>query len=338
MAPKMKAASKKRKVNRVAGAGVKGLGAIGDSDSEQELERNFALIERRDPEGRQETGGEAGDEPSGSEGCSEDGDVGEDQEVDPAETSEDDDGASEECVTDSDSDGAAGPDSEPRARQSEEDIKKELSAMSFEEIMKLQNKVGTKVFNEVAYGTKKKQGAEKGKKRLNKNRPMEVSAKQSVPFLRHVVPVKKKMPRDPRFDDLSGEYKPEIFEKTYSFIKTIKQKEKELVQKKIKKVKSMKKKEQLDHLLKRMVDQERAQKQRELQREKELEHKRRQRELVKQGHRPFFLKKSDKRKLELAEKYSDLKRSGKLENFLSKKRKRNAMKDRRKMPLHQKAQ
>jgi len=34
--------------------------------------------------------------------------------------------------------------------------------------------------------------------------------------------------RDPRFDDLSGEYKPEIFEKTYNFINVIKQKEREV--------------------------------------------------------------------------------------------------------------
>jgi len=32
--------------------------------------------------------------------------------------------------------------------------------------------------------------------------------------------------RDPRFDDLSGEYKPEIFEKTYKFIDDIKHREK----------------------------------------------------------------------------------------------------------------
>ena len=36
------------------------------------------------------------------------------------------------------------------------------------------------------------------------------------------------MLRDPRFDDLSGEYKPEIFEKTYNFIGDIKQREKEV--------------------------------------------------------------------------------------------------------------
>lgn len=37
--------------------------------------------------------------------------------------------------------------------------------------------------------------------------------------------------------------------------------------------------------------------------------------------------------MELAEKYAELKRSGKLESFLSKKRKRNAIKDKRRLPF-----
>lgn len=41
---------------------------------------------------------------------------------------------------------------------------------------------------------------------------------------------------------------------------------------------------------------------------------------------------AEKKKLQLAEKYEQLKKSGQLENFLSKKRKRNAGKDRRKLP------
>ena len=45
----------------------------------------------------------------------------------------------------------------------------ELSTMSFEDIMKLQNKVGTKVYNEIAYGTTKAKQTPT-KKRLNKNR------------------------------------------------------------------------------------------------------------------------------------------------------------------------
>lgn len=92
-------------------------------------------------------------------------------------------------------------------------------------------------------------------------RPVEISAKRPAPFLRQVVAVKKPVSeenlqikpslcsspllhilqmfvffvalftqtlRDPRFDDLSGEYKPEIFEKTYKFIKDIKHREKEV--------------------------------------------------------------------------------------------------------------
>uniref|UniRef100_A0A4W6DW88 rRNA biogenesis protein RRP36 n=1 Tax=Lates calcarifer TaxID=8187 RepID=A0A4W6DW88_LATCA len=211
----------------------------------------------------------------------------------------------------------------------------ELSNMSFEDIMKLQSKVGTKVYNEVAYGSAKKRETGK-KKRLNKNRPMEISAKKPAPFLRQVVPIKKPTLRDPRFDDLSGEYKPEIFDKTYKFINDIKQREKEVIQKQLKRTKkSNQRKEKLQFLLKRMENQERARKSREQQRERELQFKRQQRERANQGARPFFIKKSEKKKLQLAEKYQELKKSGKLESFLSKKRKRNAGKDRRKLPQQQ---
>ena len=43
-----------------------------------------------------------------------------------------------------------------------------------------------------------------------------------------------------------------------------------------------------------------------------------------------------KKRLELAEKYKELRSSGKLEKFLSKKRKRNARRDRRLMPFKRK--
>uniref|UniRef100_A0A1A8ES15 rRNA biogenesis protein RRP36 n=1 Tax=Nothobranchius korthausae TaxID=1143690 RepID=A0A1A8ES15_9TELE len=218
--------------------------------------------------------------------------------------------------------------------QTKEEIRTELSHMSFEDIIMLQNKVGTKVYNEVAYGSRKSGNVRK-KKRLNKNRPVEISAKKPAPFIRQVVPSRKPTRRDPRFDDLSGEYKPEIFEKTYKFINDIKLREKEIIQKKLKKTKrDGEKRKELQFLLKRLENQERARLNQEQQRERELQFKRQQREQTHHGDHPFFLKKSDKKKLQLAEKYLDLKKSGKLENFLSKKRKRNAAKDRRKLPSH----
>lgn len=48
---------------------------------------------------------------------------------------------------------------------------------------------------------------------------------------------------------------------------------------------------------------------------------------------PFLTSTAEMQKMELAEKYKQLKKSGKLESFLNKKRKRNAAKDKRKLPF-----
>ncbi|XP_061627060.1 ribosomal RNA processing protein 36 homolog isoform X1 [Phyllopteryx taeniolatus] len=216
-----------------------------------------------------------------------------------------------------------------------EDIKKELSVMPFEDILELQNRVGTKAYKQVAYGAAGQPQSAAGRKRLNKNRPAEVSAKKPAPFLRQVVAVKKATLRDPRFDDLSGEYKADIFDKTYKFIHNIRERETQELQKQLKKTKNSDRKEKLSFLLKKMANQERARQSQEQQRARELQYKQEQRERANRGARPFFLKKCEQKKLRLAARFSDLKKSGKLDAFLSKKRKRNAGKDRRKLPRQQ---
>ncbi|KFQ20576.1 Ribosomal RNA processing protein 36, partial [Mesitornis unicolor] len=207
------------------------------------------------------------------------------------------------------------------------------SHVSFEELLRVQSDTRTKVCKRVTSGKKTaKPTRPTVKQQQGKKGPMEMSSKKPAPFLRQVVSVRKKVHRDPRFDDLSGEYKPEIFMKTYSFLNSIKKQEKEMVQKQLKKCRNTEQKEKLQQLLNRMIQQEQAQEKKQKLRERELALKRKQRELAKQGKKPFFLKKSEKRKLELAEKYAELKRSGKLESFLNKKRKRNAIKDKRHLP------
>nr|XP_056709042.1 ribosomal RNA processing protein 36 homolog [Euleptes europaea] len=271
-----------------------------------------------------------GSDDSDFEGVESDNDVSDDTSSDDGEDDDDDEIGSDSSRSnneDSDSeDTASNPLSKP-------ELTKELSSMSFEELLKLRNKVGTKAYQRMAIEkTAKKPTKPKERQSSNKHRPLEISAKKPVPFLRQVVPVKKKVPRDPRFDDLSGEYNPEVFEKTYAFLNDLKKKEKEVVQKQLKKCRNVEQQNKLQQLLKRMTQQEDAQKKRQKEREKDLVLKEEQRELAKQGKKPFYLKKSDKQKLELAEKYKELKKNGKLESFLSKKRKRNAAKDRRKLP------
>ncbi|KAL3997028.1 hypothetical protein ACER0C_009684 [Sarotherodon galilaeus] len=317
----------KKKQKQLPSSKKKRLESSSDEE-ESDVERNFALITERKGTEEEEQCYKIGEEKTDEN--EERSDSSDEMESDNGEEQEGDeeDGNSEEDDEDDDPEDAGGS----NEVQTKKDIRKELSNMSFENIVKLQNQVGTKVYNTVAYGSNRSHEASK-KKRLNKNRPVEISAKKPAPFLRQVIPVKKPTLRDPRFDDLSGEYKPEIFEKTYKFINDIRDKEKEIVQKKLKRIKKYnQKKEKLQFLLKRMENQEQARKSKEQQRERELQFKRQQRERASEGGKPFFFKKSDMKKLQLAEKYQELKKSSKLENFLSKKRKRNAMKDRRKLP------
>ncbi|XP_029800002.1 kelch domain-containing protein 3 isoform X2 [Suricata suricatta] len=211
------------------------------------------------------------------------------------------------------------------------------SHMSFEELLELQNQVGTKTYKQLVAGNStKKPGSRPPVQNAcvaDKHRPLEMSAKVRVPFLRQVVPVSKKVARDPRFDDLSGEYNPEVFDKTYQFLNDIRAKEKELVKKQLKKHRSGQEHEKLQQLLQRMEQQEMAQQERKRQQELHLALKQERRARAQQGHRPYFLKKSEQRQLLLAEKFQELKRSKKLESFLSRKRRRNAGKDRRHLPL-----
>ncbi|XP_056674245.1 ribosomal RNA processing protein 36 homolog isoform X2 [Monodelphis domestica] len=223
---------------------------------------------------------------------------------------------------------------EPDGNEAETD----LAAMTFEELLELQNRVGTKMYRQLMAGPSaedqpRRAAPTRAQGAAEKQRPLEMSSKTRVPFLRQVVPVRKKVARDPRFDDLSGEYNPEVFEKTYRFLNEYRAKEKELVAKRLKKSKLGEEQEKLKQLLHRMDQQEAAQHEQQRQQEQRLALKREQRAQAQQGHRPFFLKKSEQRQLALAEKYKKLKRSQKLESFLSRKRRRNAGKDRRRLPL-----
>uniref|UniRef100_F7I6H8 rRNA biogenesis protein RRP36 n=1 Tax=Callithrix jacchus TaxID=9483 RepID=F7I6H8_CALJA len=200
------------------------------------------------------------------------------------------------------------------------DLLRGASNMSFEELLELQSQLGTKAYKQLVAGNSPKKHSPRpaiqNVRVADKHRPLEMS-----------------VARDPRFDDLSGEYNPEVFDKTYQFLNDIRAKEKELVKKQLKKHRSGEEHEKLQQLLHRMDQQEMAQQERKQQQELHLALKQERRAQAQEGHRPYFLKKSEQRQLALAEKFKELKRSKKLESFLSRKRRRNAGKDRRHLPL-----
>ncbi|XP_013415255.1 ribosomal RNA processing protein 36 homolog isoform X2 [Lingula anatina] len=206
--------------------------------------------------------------------------------------------------------------------------------MPFEELQKLKERLGSKLYKKALHGkAKKKENGKKKFKRENKNRPMEMSAKKPVGRFREIVSVKKKINRDPRFDDLSGEYSQTIFHQTYSFLDDLKSREKNKLLKQLKKEKDNDRKQQLHYLINRMNQQERSAEQKKSEKQFQKEIRKKEYEEIKQGKKPFYLRKSEQKQLQLADKFKELKKSGNLEKYLSKKRKKNASKDRKKLPI-----
>ncbi|GAB1601433.1 ribosomal RNA processing protein 36 homolog [Argonauta hians] len=204
---------------------------------------------------------------------------------------------------------------------------RDLSQMSFEELQKLKDKIGITMFNKI-YRKRKRKGNDCVKK-LTKNEPLEMSSKKQVSTIRKVVPVQKKVHRDPRFDDLSGKYNEEFFKKSYSFIEDYKEKELKVLKKKIKKSQNEEKTKNIKYLITRMEQQQLASDQISKSKQLNKTWKTKEKELVSQGKKQFYLKKSDKKLLEFAEKYRELKQKGKVETYLKKKRKKTHLRNER---------
>ncbi|XP_078591460.1 ribosomal RNA processing protein 36 homolog isoform X1 [Branchiostoma floridae x Branchiostoma japonicum] len=261
----------------------------------------------------------------------ESGDVSSSEEMDSGSDSEEETGEGSE-VQKAGSDAKSGVTTSSTTTAEANTMKKELSTMSFEDIQRLRDKIGTKTYNQALHGSNSKRDQNKVFKRANKNRPVEMSSKCPPPRIRQVVPVKKKIHRDPRFDDLSGEYDEKIFEKSYSFLDPMKAREKKYLEKQLRKEKDEDRRRNIQKLIRRMEQQERTKRQEDIKEKALKEWKAKEKELVKQGKKPYFLKKSDEKKLVLAQKFKELKKSGKVEKFLQKKRKKNAARDRKHLP------
>ncbi|XP_071868839.1 ribosomal RNA processing protein 36 homolog [Bombus fervidus] len=209
----------------------------------------------------------------------------------------------------------------------QDEIRKELSQMSFEDLQKLKEKLGCKIYKEALFGPRKVYKKTEFK-RENKNRPREISSKKPVPRFRKLVQVKKFIPRDPRFDSLCGTYDPKRFKRNYSFINEIKENDIKELKKELTKSKDPKKIKKIKYLIQRLENQLREEKRRNLEEQKVYEEKKEIVEAIRRGEKPVFKKKSEKRILNLISQYEELKNSGKLKKHIQRLRKKNQQKKR----------
>lgn len=127
--------------------------------------------------------------------------------------------------------------------------------MSFEELLKLKENMGSKQYNHVVFGSNATKTSKKPStfKRDNKNRPREMSSKKRVHLEQAISTGKTFKPRDPRFDSLCGEYDDKTFKSNYRFLKEVKKKELEELESQLPNEENPKRQEKIKYLIQRLV-------------------------------------------------------------------------------------
>lgn len=169
--------------------------------------------------------------------------------------------------------------------------------------------------------------------RPSKHAPQALSAKHAVSRHRSVISAPTTIQaRDPRFDPLTGPLDPNRVKQTYSFLKSYNQSEIAQLKSALRAPKlAPEEKEKLQKALRRMESRKQADERKEAQQKVVREHRKEEKEKVKEGKRPFFLKKGELRKRVLEEKFEGMGEK-KRERAMEKRTKRKAQKEKRHMP------
>lgn len=151
-------------------------------------------------------------------------------------------------------------------------------------------------------------------KRFNKNRPVEMSSKVPISMYRKV----KEKRRDPRFEESCGAFDPERFKKRYGFLQEMREKEKRIIVRRMKREKDPEKKRELERIAQGMKGRQVTEEEEE--RRRHIAERLKQ-EAIKSTGKPF-VNKSYVKKFALLDKFDRLKKTGKLDKYIEKKRKK----------------
>merc|ERR1719242_1750240 len=135
-------------------------------------------------------------------------------------------------------------------------------------------------------------------KRENKNRPREMSSKKTVKRFRDVVGLSaalKSEKRDPRFDNMCGEFDEKIHRDAYKFVEDIKSKELDVLKDELKTENEPERIEQIKYLIQRIENQSREKKKVEKEKSATVERKKQNRQLLKDGKMPEFVSKQEEK-------------------------------------------
>lgn len=173
--------------------------------------------------------------------------------------------------------------------------------------------------------------------RASKHAPTEMSSKRQVSRRREVVSVQKVAPRDPRFSSASGAVDEARARKAYAFLDEYRDAEMAQLKAALKKKKGGKpgdeqQREALARALKSMQSRKEAQARRDAEQDLVARHRRQEKELVAQGKKPFYLKKSEQKKQLLLERFATMKKKD-VDRTIERRRKKLTARERKNMPF-----
>ncbi|KAF4629450.1 hypothetical protein G7Y89_g8692 [Cudoniella acicularis] len=173
--------------------------------------------------------------------------------------------------------------------------------------------------------------------RASKHAPTELSSKKAVSRKREVVFVIKRQARDPRFEPTNGPADEGKIRKLYGFLDDYREDEMKELKGKIKSTKDEAEKERLKRTLLSMEEKKKAQARRDREQAVLDRHRKEEKELVKQGKKPFYLKKTEQKKRVLLDQYGELK-GKQLDHVIVRRRKKVEGKEKKNMPFARRAQ
>jgi len=177
--------------------------------------------------------------------------------------------------------------------------------------------------------------------RTSKHAPTEMSSKRQVSRKRDFLSdgtLPKAQARDPRFMPLPSKAgaDPRIdeikFRKAYAFLDEYRESEMAELRTAIKKAKDPREKEKLERALLSMESKKKAQERKDRERKVIEEHRKHEKELVRQGKTPYYLKKQEVKKKVLEETFMGMKK-GQRDKAIERRRKKVAGKEKKNLPF-----
>ena len=146
-----------------------------------------------------------------------------------------------------------------------------------------------------------------------------------------MVAVPKVVPRDPRFDPLTGPLDGNRVAQTYSFLSNYQASEITDLKSAIRKEKDPPAREKLQRALRRMESRRKAEVLKEEEQKVVREHRKEEKERVKEGKQPFYLKKGDLKTRVLEKRFEGMGEK-KVNKVIERRRKKQAGKEKKMLP------